>query len=90
MKILIAAGGTGGHIFPAISLAEKIKDADPSSEIVFCMDERIDGKFLNKFNYKYFTYSAPQMPYRLSFKWIPFFIKLAFSFLKSAKCTLVL
>lgn len=35
MNILIAAGGTGGHVFPAIAVADKIKQLDPNSTITF-------------------------------------------------------
>ncbi|MDZ5726489.1 undecaprenyldiphospho-muramoylpentapeptide beta-N-acetylglucosaminyltransferase [Acetobacterium sp. K1/6] len=35
MKILIAAGGTGGHIYPGLAIAEKIKTENPGAEIVF-------------------------------------------------------
>ncbi|MGN6163836.1 MAG: undecaprenyldiphospho-muramoylpentapeptide beta-N-acetylglucosaminyltransferase [Flavisolibacter sp.] len=34
-KIIIAGGGTGGHIFPAIAIANAIKKAEPSTEILF-------------------------------------------------------
>lgn len=34
-KIIIAGGGTGGHIFPAIALAKEIKRKDVDVEIVF-------------------------------------------------------
>jgi UDP-N-acetylglucosamine--N-acetylmuramyl-(pentapeptide) pyrophosphoryl-undecaprenol N-acetylglucosamine transferase len=35
LKILIAAGGTGGHLFPAISIAEQIRQREPSVEFLF-------------------------------------------------------
>lgn len=35
MKILIAAGGTGGHIYPGLAIAEKIKKENPDAEIIF-------------------------------------------------------
>ncbi len=34
-RIIISGGGTGGHIFPAISIANSIKNADKSAEILF-------------------------------------------------------
>ena len=34
-RILIAAGGTGGHINPALGTAGYIKEKNPSAEIVF-------------------------------------------------------
>lgn len=35
MKLIMAAGGTGGHIYPATALADAIKEKDSSSEIIF-------------------------------------------------------
>lgn len=35
MKVLISGGGTGGHIFPAISIANALRRRDPSVEILF-------------------------------------------------------
>jgi len=34
-KIIIAGGGTGGHIFPAIAIANALKKEDPDIEILF-------------------------------------------------------
>ena len=35
MRFLISGGGTGGHIFPAISIANALKELDPEAEILF-------------------------------------------------------
>ncbi|MCP3659692.1 MAG: UDP-N-acetylmuramate--L-alanine ligase [Bacteroidetes bacterium] len=35
MRILISGGGTGGHIYPAIAIAEKIKEKNQNNEILF-------------------------------------------------------
>ena len=35
MRYLISGGGTGGHIFPAISIANALKELDPEAQILF-------------------------------------------------------
>ncbi len=35
MKYLISGGGTGGHIFPAVSIANALREADKDAEILF-------------------------------------------------------
>ncbi len=34
-RVIISGGGTGGHIFPAIAIADEIKKRNPNVEIVF-------------------------------------------------------
>lgn len=33
-RIIISGGGTGGHIFPAVSIANAIKELRPDAEIL--------------------------------------------------------
>lgn len=40
MKIMIAGGGTGGHVFPGIAVAEELKRMRPDAEIVFVGTKR--------------------------------------------------
>ncbi|MFI5136844.1 MAG: undecaprenyldiphospho-muramoylpentapeptide beta-N-acetylglucosaminyltransferase [Sphingobacteriales bacterium] len=35
LRIIISGGGTGGHIFPAIAIANALKKLDPATEILF-------------------------------------------------------
>ena len=35
LRIIISGGGTGGHIFPAVSIANAIKELRPDTEILF-------------------------------------------------------
>ena len=35
MRVVISAGGTGGHIYPAIAIINKIKEMEPNSEFLY-------------------------------------------------------
>ena len=35
LRVIISGGGTGGHIFPAVSIANKLKELNPETEILF-------------------------------------------------------
>ncbi len=35
MKVIVSCGGTGGHIYPGIAIADKIKKENPDAEILF-------------------------------------------------------
>jgi len=78
MKIIIAAGGSGGHIFPAIALARKLeqrKDID----IIFAASKRaLDTKILERVSYRKYMFSINPMPYRFDLKVIPFLVKMVY------------
>lgn len=40
MKLIIAGGGTGGHLFPGIAVAEEFLSRDPANEVLFVGTER--------------------------------------------------
>ena len=35
LRVIISGGGTGGHIFPALSIANAIKEIEPKAKILF-------------------------------------------------------
>lgn len=35
LRVIVSGGGTGGHIFPAVSIANAIKNIEPDAEILF-------------------------------------------------------
>jgi UDP-N-acetylglucosamine--N-acetylmuramyl-(pentapeptide) pyrophosphoryl-undecaprenol N-acetylglucosamine transferase len=51
-KFLFAGGGTGGHLFPAIAVAEELKRIKPEAEIMFVgTKEKIEGKVIPKLGF---------------------------------------
>jgi UDP-N-acetylglucosamine--N-acetylmuramyl-(pentapeptide) pyrophosphoryl-undecaprenol N-acetylglucosamine transferase len=40
MKMLLAGGGTGGHVFPAVALAERLCETTPGAEVLFVGTQR--------------------------------------------------
>ncbi|MGZ4090469.1 MAG: glycosyltransferase, partial [Bacteroidia bacterium] len=35
LKVILSGGGTGGHIFPAVAIANEIKKQVPDADILF-------------------------------------------------------
>ncbi|WP_405380358.1 undecaprenyldiphospho-muramoylpentapeptide beta-N-acetylglucosaminyltransferase [Phascolarctobacterium sp.] len=35
MKVILSGGGTGGHIYPALTIADQIKKLEPTAEFIF-------------------------------------------------------
>lgn len=54
MKVIISAGGTGGHIYPALAIANKIKEKDKNAEILYIgTTKRMEKDIVPKADYKY-------------------------------------
>ncbi len=53
MRVLMTGGGTGGHVNPALAIANTIKENDPASEIAFVGTPRgIENKLVPAAGYK--------------------------------------
>ncbi len=53
MKIIMTGGGTGGHIYPAIAIADKIKRRHPNVRILFVGTERgMEKDIVPKYGYE--------------------------------------
>ena len=54
IKIIITGGGTGGHVFPAISIADKLKELKPDAQILFIgSDNRLETTAVPKAGYDF-------------------------------------
>lgn len=59
MKIVIAAGGTGGHLYPAVALAQEFLRQDPTTTVQFIGTTRgIEGKVLSHEGFELQTITA--------------------------------
>ena len=84
VKILIVCGGSGGHIFPAIALAQSLKDKNKDIDLLFVgSDAVLDKRIFEKEALRYYVLSSNKMPYKPSFKTAAFLVKLFFDILKS-------
>lgn len=53
MRLVIAGGGTGGHLFPGIAVAEEFLSRDPANEVLFVGTERgVEARLLPKLGYR--------------------------------------
>ena len=80
LKILISGGGTGGHIFPALSIADEIKHRNPNAEILFVgADNRMEMERVPAAGYKIIGLPVRGLIRRLTFA----NVRVIFDFLKS-------
>ena len=51
MRVVISAGGTGGHIYPALAIINKIKEKEPNSEFLYIgTHDRMEKDIVPKYN----------------------------------------
>jgi len=76
MKVIMVGGGTGGHIYPAIAIAEAIQDKKINSQILFIgSEDGIETKIVPQERFSLVTIKSRGMLRKLSYKAIssPFF-----------------
>ena len=79
LKVLIAAGGSGGHIFPAIALARRLKEEKSGLDIRFIgSNKELDKRIFEKEGFRFSLISANKLPYGATPAVVPFLFKLLF------------
>lgn len=69
MKIAIAAGGTGGHIYPGLAVAQVIKQRDPGAQIIFIGGtEGLEQDLIPREGYRLKLIKARALLRKLSYK----------------------
>ena len=86
MRIIISGGGTGGHIFPALSIANALKKIDKNIEILFVGAEgKMEMEKVPSAGYKIIGLPVRGLQRRLTFENIKVVINLIKSIFKANK-----
>jgi UDP-N-acetylglucosamine--N-acetylmuramyl-(pentapeptide) pyrophosphoryl-undecaprenol N-acetylglucosamine transferase len=86
MKLIIAGGGTGGHLFPGIAVAEEFLALNPANEVLFVgTDHGIEARLLPKLGYPLALISASGMKGLGTFKKILSAGRLLYGYAQSRK-----
>jgi len=65
MSFFFAGGGTGGHLYPAIAVAEQLCRLEPQARILFfCSSREIDQYILSQTEFEYSVLPAKTFPSR--------------------------
>ena len=85
-RIIISGGGTGGHVFPAISIANAIRAKRPDAEFLFVGAlSKIEMEKVPQAGYKIIGLDIKGLQRKLTFDNLKFPWRLINSLLKSSK-----
>ena len=83
-RFLFAGGGTGGHLYPAIAVADEIKRLKPDSEIIFIgTKSKIEGRVIPKLGYGFKTIWIKGFARKFNLENLLFPVKLFVSLIQS-------
>ncbi|MDZ7263169.1 MAG: undecaprenyldiphospho-muramoylpentapeptide beta-N-acetylglucosaminyltransferase [candidate division KSB1 bacterium] len=83
-RVIISGGGTGGHVYPGIAIANKIKELQPEAEIMFVgVKKRIEEKIVPREGYPLHTIHVQYLPRRPGLRTLTFFSSLVIGLLQS-------
>ncbi|MGB9746050.1 MAG: undecaprenyldiphospho-muramoylpentapeptide beta-N-acetylglucosaminyltransferase [Bacteroidales bacterium] len=86
LRIIISGGGTGGHVFPALAIANAIKKMRPGTEILFIGAQgKLEMEKVPAAGYPVVGLPVIGMPRKFSFRFISFVIRWIRSLLKARK-----
>ena len=71
-RVVVAGGGTGGHIYPAIGIAQALQRMDSTVDIVFIGGaDRLESTLVPEHGFRFLPISVAGFPRRLTFQWFP-------------------
>jgi len=84
LRIVISGGGTGGHVYPGIAIANKLKQLQPDVEITFVgVKNRIEAKIVPKEGYPLKTIHVQYLSRKPGVKTVTFFFSLVLGLCQS-------
>ena len=84
LSILFAAGGTGGHLFPAIAIAEEIRKVRPDARIAFVgTKNKIEARVVPEKGFTFYTIWISGLHRRLTVDNLLFPVKIVVSLVQS-------
>ena len=85
-KIIIAGGGTGGHIYPAIGIAQALQRLDPSVDVAFIGgSDKLESTLVPQHGFRFLSISVAGFPRRLTLQWLPTIWKVFHGVLQSLR-----
>lgn len=67
MRLVLTGGGTGGHVYPALAIANYIKSEEPSMEILYIGSKRgLEGDILSKTELPFAAIQVSGLPRQLN------------------------
>lgn len=83
-RFLFAGGGTGGHLYPGIAVAQKILELQPNAKILFVgTKKKIEARVLPKLGLEFKSIWISGFSRKMTFKNLLFPLKLIISMLQS-------
>ena len=71
-RIVIAGGGTGGHIYPAIGIAQALQRLDGTVDIVFIGGaDKLESRLVPQHGFRFLPISVAGLPRRFTIQWLP-------------------
>ena len=76
MRVILTGGGTGGHIYPAIAIGQKIRDENPDAEIIYVgIKNGPEEKIAEKNGYEFVSIDAMGIPRKINKRFFKALVK---------------
>ncbi len=86
MRMVLSGGGTGGHIYPALAIARKLKQINPDSAILYVGTKKgLEQKLVKEEDFEFTTVTARGWARKINLETFYFILDLAKGILESLR-----